>query len=64
MTKFSEGLAPVGAKAKLYTTTADILRTTNIDVEKAVPRVVKLMQRDVAMLTAMSHDYANRSAKS
>jgi hypothetical protein len=63
-TKIHEALATtaIGSGATLYTAAADALRSTKVDVAKALPAFVKALQNSTALLSALANDYLNRVA--
>jgi len=64
MTKISETLTStsIGAKARLYTTAANILRAANFDMTKAVSQFAAAVKKDAALFNALSEDYVTRVA--
>lgn len=59
MTKLSEGL---GAKAQLYTTGVECLRSAQLSADKAMPSFVATLRENTALFTALAHDYLIRIA--
>jgi hypothetical protein len=62
MTKLTEGPAPIGAQATLYTTAAAALRGNNIDVAKALPAFVDQLKSTTTLLTAIATNYLSSVA--
>ncbi len=42
----------------MYNTVVEILRSTNLDKNKAMPRIAATVKQNDALLTALAHEYA------